>query len=105
MRMRDYLKQRRNEMALLVLPGIIFCVLSAIFAHDSVWLIGFSLATLLAGMGAIIVLMPRTPCPQCELPLGSVAARAANGWAKDPRCPHCKVSLDEPMQSPVKTRA
>ena len=98
MTIRDYLRRRRNEAVLFVLPGIVFCVLSAVFAPDSFWLTWFSLAALFVGLVAIIVLLHRTPCPQCQAPLGAVGARAANGWAKTAHCPHCRVSLDEPMK-------
>ena len=93
---RDYLKRQRNKMAVLVLPGIVFCVLSAIYAPGSFWLNWLSLAALFAGLVAIILLMRRTPCPRCGLPLGAVAARAASGWATG-HCPHCKVSINAPM--------
>ena len=95
---RDYLKRRRNEAVLLVLPGIVFCVLSAVFAPDSFWLNWFSLAALFLGLVAVIVLLHRMPCPQCQGRLGAIGARAANGWAKSAHCPHCRVSLDEPMK-------
>jgi hypothetical protein len=98
MTIRDFLKRRRNKVVLLVFPGIVFCVLSAVSAPDSFWLNWLSLAALFAGLVAVIVLLYRTPCPQCERPLGSIGARAANGWAKTAHCPHCRVSLDEPMK-------
>jgi len=100
MPIRDYLKRRRNKAVLFVLPGILFCVLSAVFVPDSFWLNWLSLAVLFAGLLTVIVLLYRTPCPQCRLPLGSIGARAANGWAKNAHCPHCRVSLDEPTESP-----
>src|ERR1700730_4030023 len=98
MTIRDYLRRRRNRAALFVLPGIVFCVLSAVFAPDSFWLNWLSLATLFAGLVAAIVLLYRTPCPQCQRRLGAIGARAANGWAMNARCPHCRVSLDEAVQ-------
>ncbi len=97
MTIRDHLKRRRNEVVLLVLPGIALCVLSAVFVPDSFWLIWLSLAALFAGLVGVIVLLNRTPCPQCQRPLGSIAARAANGWAQTAHCPHCRVNFDEPM--------
>ena len=100
MTIREYLQRRRNKAVLFVLPGIVFCVLSAAFAPDSFWLNWLSLAALFAGLVAVIVLLYRTPCPQCQLPLGSIGARAANGRAKTAHCPHCRVSLDETMDSP-----
>lgn len=100
MTMRDFLKQRRNEAALLVLPGVVFSALSATFAYDSFWVSWLSLATLFAGVVGVIVLLYRTPCAQCQRPLGSIAARAAHGWAKIAHCPGCRISLDEPMNSP-----
>jgi hypothetical protein len=99
MPIRNYLKRRRNNAVLFVLPGIVFCVLSAVFAPDSFWLTWLSLAALLAGLVTVILLLYRTPCPQCQRPLGSIAARAANGWAKNAHCPHCRVSLEEPIKS------
>lgn len=93
MAIRDFLKRRRNEAVLFVLQGIAFCVLAAVFAPDSFWLNWLSLAALFAGLVAVIVLLYRTSCPQCQRPLGSIAARAANGWAKTrrmtPDCPIC----------------
>jgi cell division protein FtsW (lipid II flippase) len=97
MTIRDHLKRRRNKAVVLVLPGIALCVVFAVFAPDSFWLNWLSLAVLFAGLVAVIVLLNRTPCPQCQKPLGSIAARAANGWATTAHCPHCRVSLDEPM--------
>ena len=97
---RDYLKRRRNNAVLFLLPGIVFCVLSAVFAPDSFWLNWLSLAALFAGLVTVIVLLYRTPCPQCQRRLGSIGARAANGWLKNAHCPHCRVSLDEPMEGP-----
>ncbi len=81
-----------------MLPGILFCVLSATFAYDNFWLNWFSLAAFFAGVVAVIVLLYRTPCAQCRRPLGSIAARAANGWAKTAHCPGCRTSLDEPLK-------
>jgi hypothetical protein len=95
---RDYLKRRRNEAVLFVLPGILLCVFSAVFAPDNFWLTWLSLVALFAGHVAVIVLLYYIPCPQCQRPLGSVAARAANGWAKTAHCPHCRVSLDAPIE-------
>ncbi len=86
-------------MALLVLPGIVFCVLSAMYAPGSFWLNWLSIAALFAGIVAIIVLMRRTPCPRCGLPLGAVAARAAVGWVRRGHCPHCKVSINAPVSA------
>jgi presenilin-like A22 family membrane protease len=100
MTIRDYLQRRRNKAVLFVLPGIVFCVASAAFAPDSFWLNWLSLAALFAGLVAVIVLLYRTPCPQCQLPLGSIGARAANGWAKTAHCPHCRVNLDETIENP-----
>jgi len=97
MTIRDHLRRRRNRAALFVLPGILFCVLSAAFTPDNFWLTWLSLAALCAGLVAVIVLLYYTPCPQCERPLGSIAARAANGWADTAHCPHCRVSLDDPV--------
>jgi len=102
MTIRDYLKRRRNRAVLFVLPGVVFCVLSAVFAPDSFWLNWFSLAALFAGLVGVIVHLSRTPCPQCQRPLGSIAARAANGWAKTAHCPGCRISLDEQMSSPAR---
>jgi hypothetical protein len=98
MTIRDHLKRRRNEAVLFVLPGIVFCVLSAVFAPDDFWMNWLSLAALFAGLVAVIVLLHRVPCPRCQRRLGSIAARAANGWAKSARCPHCRVSLDESIK-------
>ncbi len=84
-------------MALLLLPGIVFCALSAMYAPESFWLNWLSLAVLFAGFVAIIQLMRRTPCPRCGLPLGAVAVRAAVGWTTTGYCPHCKVSINAPM--------
>jgi hypothetical protein len=99
MTIRDYLRRRRNKAVLFVLPGIVLCVLSAVFAPGSFWLNWLSLAAFFAGLVAVIVLLYYTPCPQCQLPLGAIAARAANGWAKTAHCPHCRVSFDEPLPS------
>ena len=97
---RDYLKRQRNKRALLLLPGIVFCVLSAMYAPGNFWLNWLSLAAVFAGLVAIILLMRRIPCPRCGLPLGAVAARAAGGRATG-HCPHCKVSINAPMSVTV----
>ncbi len=73
MTIRDYLKRRRNKAVLFVLPGVVFCVLSAVFAPDSFWLNWLSLAALFAGLVGVIVQLSRTPCPQCRRPLGTRA--------------------------------
>jgi hypothetical protein len=97
MTIRDHLKRRRNKAMLLVLPGVAVCVISAVLGPESFWFSWLSLAALFAGLVAAIVVLYRTPCPQCQTPLGSIAARAANGWAKTAHCPGCGVSLDQPM--------
>jgi hypothetical protein len=99
MTIRDYLKRRRNEAVLFVIPGIVSCVLAELFVPDSFWLVWLSFAALFAGLVAVIVLLNRTPCPKCARPLGSIAARAANGWAKIAHCPGCRISFDEPMEN------
>jgi hypothetical protein len=99
MTIRDHLKRRRNTAVLLLLPGIVFCVVSAVLTPDSFWLNWLSLASLFAGLVAVIVLLNRMPCPQCQRSLGLIGARAANGWAKTAHCPHCRISLDEPMKA------
>ena len=101
MTIRDYLKRRRNKAVLFVIPGVVFCVLSAVFAPDSFWLNWLSLAALFAGLVGVIVQLSRTPCPQCQRPLGTIAARAANGWAKSAHCPGCRISLDAQMDRPA----
>jgi hypothetical protein len=98
MTIRNYLRRRGIKLAFWMLPGIVLCVLSSVFTPDSFWLTWFSLATWFAGVVTVIVQMNRTPCPKCRVPLGYFASRAANGWAKHgARCPHCDVSIDEPM--------
>ena len=88
----------------LVLPGALFCILSQIFVANNFWVNWFSLATLLAGTVAIIVLMYRTPCPKCQRPLGTAAGKAAIPlWKFDVRCIQCGVSMDEPMGDPDNT--
>jgi hypothetical protein len=94
MTIRDYVRQRRNRAALFVLPGIVFCVLAAVFTPNSFWLNWLSLAVFFAGLMTVIVSLYRTPCPLCQQPLGFIAARAAGGWAKSAHCPHCRSSLD-----------
>ncbi len=64
MPIRDYLKRRRNGGVLFVLPGIVLCVLSAVFAPGSVWLNWLSVAALFAGFATVIALLYRTPCPR-----------------------------------------
>jgi hypothetical protein len=38
-------------------------------------------------------------CPRCSRPLGAAALAALFGNKKVTRCPRCRVSLDEPVES------
>ena len=95
MTIRHHLKRRRNKLAFWILPGAVLCVFSGMFAPDSFWLIWLSLAALFAGLVVVIVQMNRTPCPECRVPMGVFAARAANGWVRrGAECPSCRVNID-----------
>jgi hypothetical protein len=52
----------------------------------------------LAVFPLFILLIRRTPCPRCSVPLGNAALHAIDRRAPTKSCPHCGVGFDEPMK-------
>jgi hypothetical protein len=52
--------------------------------------------------GAMITVFARTKCPRCRLSLRKVVAQEGSPTLRKlDACPHCGVSLDEAMESPI----
>jgi hypothetical protein len=54
------------------------------------------------GVFGVMAFLKRTTCPRCNKSLSRIAARSMNPRVTQrvKACPHCGVSLDEPMEGP-----
>jgi hypothetical protein len=103
MTIREYLKHRLKVVRLVMLFVAGFVLIGDELLHF--FADGYdayrAAVLLLSGaiVGAIYLYAARTPCPRCADPLGKAATWAYDD-KKELRCPHCGVSLDEPMDIP-----
>jgi hypothetical protein len=100
----EYLKARFRKALVLMFTGYIPALLFVFLApqgdlapsKDVLHLI--SLCIICASFTACVVMVLRTPCPRCALPLGTVAWRVGCGQSSGiARCPHCGVRFDAPI--------
>jgi len=110
MTIRHYIKRRsRNLAVIFVALYATVQVLSLCVQHwpdtfaNPQWRYAVTLANPRAALVLIGWWVVRTlviPCPRCSRPLGGAVPAVWFGQ-KINRCPNCRVSLDEPMESPA----
>jgi len=102
MTIREYITRRAWKIVWIAL--VAFLVLQLVVKPLSHWQY-LPHVTLVYFLGAVVwtaVSIRRIPCPRCSQPLNAAAMVVANNRKKINKCPHCGVSLDEPMESPAK---
>ena len=102
MTIREYLKERAAHINGKCIPMSGLALVSAVFARGNVFLAVMTVVMVCGTITTFVVFMRRTPCPRCSLPLGTVAMRWKSNSYPAPRCPHCGISIDEPISGPSK---
>ena len=98
---RSFLNLLWNIVVLFVALQILgFCVQlwPQVFAAAP-WVYWVAALALWLVMAWFAIKLVRIPCPRCSNPLGVVGLAAVIGIRTIDRCPHCRVSLDEPDQA------
>jgi hypothetical protein len=93
---RDVIKRRVRRLYAISLAGWVAFMITRIMGPKSGWtpLTIAEAAVLLVPLGIVKFVK----CPKCSKPLGQIASAVALPWRRDPAyCPHCGVSLDDPM--------
>jgi hypothetical protein len=107
MTIREYIKSRgrvvrKFSLVWIVTATILGFAFSSLVEHTDSrnWWV-FMAITLVV---VTTVIERRTKCPRCKRTLSKLVYESAwrtTGDIHDRACPHCKVSLDEPMDSPA----
>ncbi|MGC2029598.1 MAG: hypothetical protein WA642_06240 [Steroidobacteraceae bacterium] len=109
MTIRDYIKRRFRKLALIFalayasLQILSLCIRQwpETFSGQS-WSIVLGLTAprvLLVILAWFAIRVMTITCPRCFCPLGGATVAALIGNKKANRCPHCRVSLDEPVKA------
>jgi len=98
MTIREYLKERVAQFNRKCIPVSGLALLSAIYSKGNVYLGALTVLMVFGAITAFVVLMRQTPCPRCSIPLGNVALHWGSNRLPAPRCTHCGVGIDEPME-------
>ena len=93
MTIREYLKRRALRLQIACIP-VLMAALVGVVTRD--WIVLAVLVGCVLGV-IIFVLMRRTPCPRCSIPLGNAAIQWRSKRLLALRCPRCDVSFDEQM--------
>jgi hypothetical protein len=63
------------------------------------WVYWVAAAALWLTMAWFAIKLVRIPCPRCLKSLGGAALAAVVGIETINKCPHCRVSFDEPVEA------
>jgi hypothetical protein len=103
MTIRQYLARRFVKITLLVLTLDVVTFLLATYVPE-LNAIGSALGVMVVlSIPAYVIMMARTRCPRCSHSVGMVAwwvgMNRESGFLGKGHCPHCRVSVDEPMDA------
>jgi hypothetical protein len=110
---RQYIKRRFRDMLLVVVGAFaLLQVLRACIAHwpqvflVAPWIFVATAAPLIFWLAMLWFFTKwiRFPCPRCSAPLRGAVLAVVMGSEKINRCPHCRVSFDEPRDVSVDPR-
>jgi hypothetical protein len=104
---RQHIKRRFRDMLLVVVGA--FALLQILWVCIAHWPQFFVVApwSLVAAAAPLLFWLAmfwfftkwaRFPCPRCSAPLRGTVVLVVMGNVHTNRCPHCRVSLDEPVQ-------
>ena len=99
--MREYIVRRGKWLTRVTLFWLVVVLLFAFVPHSSVpknVYRGWLLAAVLPLMSLIFVIGWRTRCPRCGGLYSLVRSTRSPKTDIDHECPHCGVSMDEPMK-------
>jgi hypothetical protein len=99
MTIRDRLRQRLTRLSLIVGACLLGITVGLVHWPPVVWLFALFIFPVIAWT-IIVSGMRFARCPRCEDRMGVTARAAARERPTADNCPHCGVSLDEPMESP-----
>jgi hypothetical protein len=100
---REFLKAR--VVRFYRIPIALVLLVSAIYWRSSVLLSALNMIAIAAYLTIFIMFMRRTPCLRCASPLQSAALNWGSKRQPAPRCPHCGISIDEPVSDPRPVQA
>jgi hypothetical protein len=98
MKISDYLEQRAKRLTYWYMASFIPMVFVLMFKPHSFLFIFGSLVIMFGALIVFVLLSSRAPCPRCSRPLG-IWSTWLGKPKRDYQCAHCKVSIDEPIES------
>jgi hypothetical protein len=97
MTIREYIKRRFRNLLVVPVVALAVGVLLRITLPHRPFVITATGLGFLAAFAWTVWNVGRIACPRCSVRLGSSAMVFATMNPKFRKCPHCGVSLDEPM--------
>jgi hypothetical protein len=108
--MREYLSQRYRVVARVVVPLLFAGLIAPVILQRVTWIPRLALdATFPIAIVIVLLAFGRIRCPRCHraLGIGAQAQTSPRGrpgigitryTLRDIKCPHCSLTLDEPIQ-------
>jgi len=97
MTIREYLQGRVIHAYRVAFPFVVALLGCAIYWRK-IMLVNAAVIFIVATyIGVYVVLMRRTPCPRCSTALGNTALNWGSRRQPAPRCPGCRISIDEKL--------
>lgn len=100
MTIREYLKRRQVRINLMSMPLATIVLLISAYATETLVANAAIFIAVFGYIASAVILMRRTPCLRCHVPLGNAALKWRSKRQPEPRCPQCGASFDEHMSGP-----
>lgn len=97
MTIREFLRTKAVRFHLYSFPLLIVLWGVLIWGRPGAVLNGLLLVALAADSAIYVLVMVRTPCLRCSEPLRNAALSWGSRRRPAPCCPHCGLSIDEPV--------
>jgi len=95
---REYLRARVIRIYTFGAPIVLVCLAAVFWGRKNLSVNLFVLAVAATYMVTYGVLMRRTPCLRCNIPLRNVALNWGSRRKPAPRCANCGLGIDEQVR-------